>query len=330
MRSGLIGGLVVLVLGGSLLPGCSIGSQKPGVITPAQATGVVRTWWTANERAAQSSDPKVWTNLKSGLQEQLSEAVTAARAALKSPAPQPRPISKVQVYLSRQSSYPAFFTASLRTVTQDASGQITDTPDIEMLDFSRPSSSERWKLINGVALATNPVPQFQFDSDGYVVAPARVPAPLIKPGQVSTAWTGYLNGVVQGKPDSEIFAPSEMTSTLASDLKSVATGGPLESVRVEVYAESGYQSQTLSDGSLLVFFTATYDIRHTLMSGYCTVQSASYEPWGDLVTPGRYAVIDFESAAFAVAVVPARDSKAKVKVYGYSDNYLANTASAGC
>jgi hypothetical protein len=185
-------------------------------------------------------------------------------------------------------------------------------------------------LIDGLALGTNPVPQFQFDSDGYVIAPARVAAPLTKPGQVSTAWARYLNGVVQGKPDSAIFAPGEMTSTLGSDLKSVAAGGPRESVRVEVYAESGYQSQTLSDGSLLVFFTATYDIRHTLMSGYCTVQSASYEPWGDLVAPGRYTVIDFESAAFALAVVPAKDSKAKVKVYGYTDSYQANTASAGC
>jgi hypothetical protein len=41
-------------------------------------------------------------------------------------------------------------------------------------------------------------------------------------------------------------------------------------------------------------------------------------------------VIDFESAAFGLAVVPARNSKAKVKVYGYTDSYQANTASAGC
>jgi hypothetical protein len=249
---------------------------------------------------------------------------------MKSPIQQPRPISQVQVYLARQSSYPSFFTASLRTVTSDAAGQITSTPDIEILDFSKPSSSERWKMINGVALGTNPLPQFQFDSNGYIVAPAKVTSPLIKPNQVSAAWAAYMNSVIQGKTDSANLAPGEMTSTLASDLKSVAAGGPPDSVRVEVYDESGYQSQTLSDGSLLVFFTATYDIRHTPITGYCEVQNANHQPWGDLVAPGHYTVIDFHVAAFGVAVVPPKDNKTKVRVYGYTETYQANTSSPGC
>lgn len=330
MRSSVFAGLVLVVVSGLPLTGCSLSGQKPGLITPAQATKVVRTWWAANEKASQSSDPKVWASLESGLQEQVDENATTARATLTSPTLQPRPINQVQVYVARQHSYPSFFTASLKTATHDVTGKVTGTPDIEMLDFSKPGPSDPWTVINGVSFGTNPLPRFEFDSDGYLVAPAQVPTPLMKPSQVSAAWAGYLNGVIQGKPDSGIFAPGEMTSTLAHNLGDVAAGGPLDTVTVQAYPEKDYQSQTLSDGSLSVFFAATYDVHHTPKSGYCEVQNADHQPWGALIAPGHYTVIDYKVAALGLAVVPSRDSKRHVNAYGFTDYYQVSAAVGSC
>jgi hypothetical protein len=321
---------VALMTSAVVLAGCSLSSQKPGLITPAGAARVVRTWWAANETANQSSDPKVWTSLESGLQEQVDERATASRAALKGPTPQRRPISNVRIYVGRQSSYPIFFTASVQTALLDATGRITSTPDIELLDFSRPTSSDRWKLINGVGLGTNPLPQFQLDSDGYVVAPSGVSAPLIKPARISPEWAAYVNNVIQSRPAAETFAPGLMTTTLASIYKDLAAGRPGQSIHVEFYPESGYQSQTMSDGSLLVFFTATFDERHSAVSGVCLIQDAGRRQWGGPVDPGGYSVIDFEGAVFGLAVIPPRGGKAKVKVYGFTGTYLVNDAPIPC
>jgi hypothetical protein len=313
-----------------LAAGCSLSSQKAGLITPDGATKVVRTWWAANEKAIRSTDPKVWTGLESGLTEQVDELGTTTRAALKGPTLQPRPISDVRVYVGRQSSYPIFFTASIRTVTHDAAGRNTSTPDVEVLDFSRPSSSESWKLIDSVSLGTNPLPQFQLDSDGYVVAPSGASPPLVKPGQISADWAAYVNGVIQSRPAADVFAPGVMTTTLAAIFKDLASGRPGQSIRVEFYAENGYQSQTLSDGSLLVFFTATYDERHSAINGACLIQDANRTQWGGFVDPGTYSVIDFLGAVLGLAVIPPKATKAKVKVYGYTDDYQVNDASTPC
>jgi hypothetical protein len=323
-------GLVLSVLSCLVLAGCSLSGQKPGLITPAQANGIVKTFWSENNKALQSSDPKVWTTLESGLQEQNDEANTAARVATNRPALQPAPVSNIQVYVSRQTSYPAFFTASAKTVTHDSGGRITSTPDVEILDFSKPGSSDRWKLINSVSLGTNPLPQFQFDSDGYVVAPGNVGAPSMKPARVSSAWADYVNGVIAGKPEPGIFAPGDMTTTFASDLKTAATPGPDEHVHVEAFPEEGYQSQTLSDGRPFVFFTDTYDVRHEALVGFCTQQGANRQNWGGLVAPGHYSVIDFKAAVFALALVPLKGTKQKVLVYGYGSGYHADVSSAGC
>ena len=58
MRSGVRLGLLTLALICLLLGGCSSG-QKAGLITPAHAASVVKSWWAANEKALQSTDPKV-------------------------------------------------------------------------------------------------------------------------------------------------------------------------------------------------------------------------------------------------------------------------------
>jgi hypothetical protein len=59
MTSSILGRPVVLVFGSCLDPGCSMARQNPRAIIAAQAAKIVRTWWNASERAAQSSDPKV-------------------------------------------------------------------------------------------------------------------------------------------------------------------------------------------------------------------------------------------------------------------------------
>src|SRR5438445_512443 len=228
MSSAFLRGLALSTLSGLVFTGCSLSGQKPGLITPSQATGVVKTFWSLNNKALQSSDPNVWTQLEGGLQEQYDEANTAARVATKTPSLQPSPISNIRVYVSRQTSYPAFFTASLTSVTHDAAGRNTGTPDIGILDFSKPSSSARWTLINSVSLGTNPLLQFQHDSDGYVVAPDKVGAPAVKAANVSSAWADFMNGVIAGKAASGIFAPGDMTTTLATKLKTDAAGSSID------------------------------------------------------------------------------------------------------
>ena len=330
MSSGFLRGLALSIISGLAFTGCSLSGQKPGLITPAQATGVVKTFWNQNNKALQSGEPGVWTQLEAGLQEQYDEANTVARLATKSPSLQPSPISDIRVYVSRQTSYPIFFTASLTSVTHDAAGRNTSTPDIGMLDFSKPSSSDRWKLINSVSLGTNPLPQFPFDSDGYVVAPDHAGAASLKAANVSSAWADFVNGVIAGKPDSAVFAPGDMTTTLATKLKTDAAGSSIDAVHVQAFPEQGYQSQTASDGSLFVFFTATYDLRHMLANGVCAVQDANRKNWGGLVAPGRYGVIDYKLAVFGLAVVPPRSTRHKVQVYGYEGEYHAVVAGAGC
>ena len=167
-------------------------------------------------------------------------------------------------------------------------------------------------------------------SDGYVVAPSHAAAPSTKPAQVSAAWADYVNGVIAGKADTGTLAPGDMTSTFATDLKAAATPGPNEHVHVEAYPEEGYQSQTLSDGSRLVFFTDTYDVRHEPLVGFCTDQGANRQSWGGLVAPGRYSVIDFKAAVFALALVPPKGTKQKVRIYGYGSAYHADVSTAGC
>src|SRR5436190_10000935 len=114
--------------------------------------------------------------------------------------------------------------------------------------------------------------------------------------QDSAACTIYANGVIHGKRDSGIISLGEVTSTLAHNLKDAAAGQPLDSVTVQAFPEVGYQSQTASDGSLYVFFTATYDVHHTPKSRYCEAQNADHQPWGGLVAPGQYTVIDYKLA----------------------------------
>ena len=79
-----------------------------------------------------------------------------------------------------------------------------------------------------------------------------------------------------------------------------------------------------------MFFTATYDVHHTPKSGYCEAQDADHQPWGGLVAPGNYSVIDYKLAALGLALIPPKDSKRKVNALGSTSFYQVSAAVGSC
>lgn len=136
------------------------------VITPAEATVVMRALWRARERAGAQDNAPMLARLETGAardwnleqtREGLSGFGRSARIV--------RRITDSVLAVPRQLRFPAYFLAVVGTRTYPTPVNPVERPYVELMVASRSSAHEPWKVAIDTGMAGTPLSDLQFISD---------------------------------------------------------------------------------------------------------------------------------------------------------------------
>lgn len=230
-------------------------------VRPGEAAKVLAGFAAGNNAAVRAYDAGRITKGEAGPLGAIDEAGVRAKHAASpqgNPSYSPLRLSGAKYWIPRQRGWPKFFVAD----TANNRG-----PDRWLLVFRRQSADAPWKADFLAVYAAGQEPSFATDKDGYAQAlPLAGTDLLIQPGQMSAAYTAYLQ---HGTGTS--FAPGALTTQLravrARDARTAnsvtqyldqpAQGGDFDPVALRT-----------KDGGAVVFFATRHQSRSTYRAGY--------------------------------------------------------------
>jgi hypothetical protein len=316
---------------GLTLPGSRAAAA---IITPADATQVVRDFWRLNEKANTSSD---WAaargQIEGGLLQEADVADgNAMRALGLTSLTAARPLNRVAVYVPRQRSYPAEFVALLETVDLDQGGQLTSEPLAFYAHSVRTAEDERW-IADFAAIGDLGRPlRFALDGDGYASSVAlQAGGYVVTPSALGDAYVGYLSsGLASGTPRGPFTAGSRTTDAVRG-ARGFQESMARQGYRVSIdYSTRPYlHAYRGADGFGIVLFalqvTSTVQLADPSL---CIIQPAdNLRAWGTLVPPGSYSMVASDDLSQLIAIDPPARAASTVDLVAetYTDQVAART-----
>lgn len=308
-----------------LLSGCALGPFSRMVITPAQAEQVVKAYWQVNDamNVAAGHKKAMLADLaaeETGYAYEVDRPYLVAQARLWSATAQQKAISlkSVQVYVPRQTTYPAEFLAVVSYPFVNADGSIsTDFNQTFLYRFRAPSANSAWRLDFYAEYTFGSVPKLRVDSQGYA---ERVP--MSDNGQFATppydAAREYANFVTTE-------AGKSNPSGIESYMENFAGQKLVLPVRIE---PDEYDAYLTTNGDAFVLFTLDFNAMPMLSTGTstnCMTQPegggiASAMPFlGPLVPPGNYRFVLINQLWMMTLLSQRATAKANTSLIGFTE-----------
>ena len=279
----------------ALLTVLTAAPDTPGVtVDQALAARIVDNLWPVREQALDSYDLSTLADFETGSALQGDTAVLAARAC-GCPDPLPRPVSSRNLFVPRESAYPAWFISELTTSPVNGS-----SPDVSLMVFTRASAATHWmvRLETGYSFASG---------DAWIYAtPEAIPGGFDLPTPIRNELPGDLAAYYQhwasdGTAPTSPFAPGVFTSaqgqTQAALDQSFTAAGQVHRVVYTIdLAGDGVWSVAANNvrerpvyGWGLTCGTVRYEAVTSLAKGAAPmIQPADLSTWGSSVPAGQY------------------------------------------
>jgi hypothetical protein len=309
----------VVVVVACTLPG---GAPKTAadVITPGQASQVVASYWTENEKANVAGDPALFAPIEAGPALTFDQAAAARAARLNRHLAQARPLRKVTVYVPHQPRYPAEFAARIDTVGTDRNGKPNDQPFSFFNVFEKSASRQAWKSTLFVPSPLGETITIAIGGDGYAEqVPITGRGQTVAPAEMGQLVADYINAATAGLgvDDSQLDGGPGI-DPVARGQRLTIEGARQAGFTVTFHAASGpggshaYRS---TQGRAVVFFAVSnQEVVAAAREGACIVQDSRLHLPPD-IPPGNYGRVESKVLALLVASDPAA-TKGKATVLG--------------
>ena len=315
----------------------SVTNPSGSVITPEQAEAVVRAFWPLDERAKASNDQRLTDMLETGPAAEFDDAVTLDNLH-RPELPNLRVVRQlngVEVFVPRQTSFPASFMANVLATVYGTSpeGDPPGTVTVDVFVFWRPDASTTWRAAlhsfgpTHLGVITNPTGSPYLaalpGSRELTVDPKTVPALL------AAYWQQYY---LTGTPPESVFAAGRWTTEKMQAL--------VKEVR-QFTAQTGIQEQTeyfvdlqrdglfefaVNGGWDLTCFTVRYSLVQIPAAGRVLHQDLARNNYGGWLAPGEYQRVTTTGLRETCAWVPPAGYQGEgVLVMGHEGGQLLVT-----
>jgi hypothetical protein len=262
-------------------------------VDPGEAANVVDALWLVRERALANTDMATIRELETG------PALEWDAACYDGCQPtSPRPMQKMQVFVPRQSTYPAYFLAEVLTITNDLT-----VPYVETMVFTRASTSLPWMLNFDTGYSEIPTmsEQSEVDAQGF-----DAPAPSFTgvtvsdlPGELAAYWQTWKDtgaappgARFEGGTWTNEWGPyiynyaQELTSEGLSEAATYSADPSQDGQWT--FAIDDMVGDQLVDGMALSCGTVRFTSVISALSGYTITQPVDQSTWSDLLPAGTY------------------------------------------
>jgi hypothetical protein len=305
-----------------VLSGCALGPFARVVITPSQATQVVQAYWKVNDtvNVAASRKKALLGDLaaeETGYAFDIDRPYLIAQARLWSSTAQQRDVNlrSVQVYVPRQTSYPAEFLAVVSYPFVNADGTISNDFDETFLyRFRSPSAGAPWRLDFYAEYTFGTVPKLAVDSQGYA---ERVPVSdngefATPPSDAASEYASFITSEA-GKSN-----PSGIESYMIN----FAGQKLVPPVRIE---PDEYDAYLTTSGDAFILFTLDFNAMPTPdTAGSCMTQptgstSEAMPFLGPLVPPGQYRFVLINQIWMMTLLSQRQTARANTSLVGFTE-----------
>lgn len=232
-------------------------------VRPAEAAEVLANFATVNNAATKAYDESLIGTIESGALGGIDEAGVRAKHANHpegNTSFSPLAFSDSRFLVPEQRGWPKFFVADTATNRGGDSRWL--------LVFRRSAAGNPWRASFLAVVAPDALPALATDADGHVLPlPVAGTDLLVQPGQLSAAYTSYL----QQAPTAPPFAAGPATSELlAGRDKNRRTANSVTQYADQPAAGGDFTPIALrtKDGGALVFFASRHQTRATYRAGY--------------------------------------------------------------
>jgi hypothetical protein len=226
-----------------------------------------------------------------------------------------RRLADAQVYVPRQTDYPARFFAFVKLANADDPA----APQISRLRvYEKSAADEPWKLALYVTVPRDFVlPEISVDSDGFAetVGEDEGDGLKVEPSRLPDEFADYLSGFAEGT-DSEIFAPGRFTSEASQALKASVEKDAQATITTTVeVSPGGYPVQAFrtADGGAVALFTENVNYSYAPLPGKVLNPISGSE---GLLDPGEYTSLQRNVVNMVAAVIPPADAEGLVQIVG--------------
>lgn len=279
----------------SLLGVLSATPETPGVtIDQALAMRIVDTMWPVREQALDTDDGAPLAGFETGSALAGDPADLLARACGCNDYT-PRTIATHDLFVPKQTAYPAWFIAELTTGPVDVTSS-----DVSLMVFTRASAAAHWMLSLETGYSIGAPTAWVYATPETMTSGFDLPSPVHNelPGDLAAY---YQHWAADGTAPTSPFAPGVFTSAVgqtqvATD-KTYAAEGQLHRVSysVDLTADGVWSASANNDrdqpsyGWTLTCGTEHYVSVTTLAKGATPiVQPADLSTWGSTLPPGQY------------------------------------------
>lgn len=281
-------------------------------VRKAEAAKVLASFAKTNNKANSTYDAKLMGTIETGPLGASDVAGLTARHANHpggNASYSPIEFSDADFLIPRQRGWPKWFVA-------DAVSSKTGNGGRWLLVFQRSSSAEPWKASNLGVYYPSAGLEFARDAEGYAESVSASSSDLlVRPQELSTAYTAYLTNGAAGSADAAAFAAGGATSVLRADRVKSARTATLATQYADQPAKAGeYPPVALrtKDGGALVFFASHHTAKATsLRAG---VAPPTDEDTRALMTGTAKTAVTYIRVGEQAALVPARADAGDAKV----------------
>lgn len=265
------------------------------VMDASDAEKLVRAFWPARERALSTRDPRAVRLLETGAAAQWD----AVGCTMGCAPPRPRTIQDLNVFVPRQTTYPAAFMAQVLTTEYHSS-----TALVEIMVFTRASSSQPWSLAFDTAYTgSTRLGAYPASIDGGAFnadAPEVDGTASSLPAELAAYWQHWVDS--GSAPADTRFADGSFTSVQGAAIHEARlerrADGIAENVTYTPDTAGGVWSFAVNrEGGLTPDFALTCGtvryvrVATSTRNGGTLVQDLGFQPFGTLLRPGAYASV---------------------------------------
>jgi len=308
----------VVVVAACTLPGRA--SSPADIITPGQASQVVASYWTQNEKANMTNDTALLETIEAGPALTMDEVLAVRNAKLNRHLAEARPLRKVTVYVPHQTRYPAEFAARIDTVNANPNGKVTTEPITFFNLFEKGSPGQAWKSTFFVSPRLDETVTIAIADDGYVaLVPVNGSGQTVAPAQMGNLVADYLNAATAGlgMDDSQLEGGpgiDQMARGLRLSIESARQAGFTQTFHASP-GPGGSHAYRSAEGRAVVFFAVSnLQVVTAARAGVCIVQDARAHLPPEIPL-GNYGRVENKVLALLVAADPP-SKKGKASVLG--------------
>jgi hypothetical protein len=295
----------------------SVEVSSDPVILPADARQIIEDLQARSEKANATLDTALQDSVEASPARDIDDAFFKGfKAKGQTSAGQvTRRLEDAQVYVPRQTKYPARFFAFVKLANADD----PTAPLISRLRiYEKSAADEPWKLALYVTVPRDFVPpEVKVDGDGFAEIVTREQAEELKldPSRLPDELAQYLSGYASGT-DSEIFAPGRFTSEASQAFKASVDEDAQETITTSVQVSPGkfpVQAFRTADGGAIALFAQNVAYSYAPAPGKVLNPTSGSE---GLLEPGQYASLQRMVVNMVAALIPPSGTEGLVQIVG--------------